>query len=64
MKAKDILKNNNASDLKNGLMQERENLRQFRFAAALSKIKNVKSGRESRRVIARILTRLNQIKKS
>ncbi|MEK7566607.1 MAG: 50S ribosomal protein L29 [Patescibacteria group bacterium] len=63
MKAKDIFSKNSVSDLESVLGDERERLRQFRFAVVQSKIKNVKSGRETRRTIARILTRLNQVKK-
>ena len=63
MKIKDIFSKNSVSDLESALGDERELLRQFRFAVAQSKTKNVKSGRETRRTIARVLTRLNQIKK-
>ena len=64
MKAKDILKSNNLKDLEHGLVENREELRKFRFATSQSKTKNVKFGREVRRNIARILTRLRQLKKS
>jgi len=63
MKAKEIFKQYILSDLERELGVQRENLRQFRFAVHQSKTKNVKSGRETRRAIARILTRVNQIKK-
>lgn len=64
MKTRDILKSGSVSELESELAIKRDDLRQFRFAIAQSKIKNVKSGRASRRAIARILTRIGQIKKT
>ncbi len=62
MKTKDVSKKNNKAELEKELGENREALRKFRFAVSQSKIKNVKDGREIRRNIARILTRLNQLK--
>lgn len=62
MKTKDILKSRSAADLEQELADKREELRKFRFAVSQSKIKDMKSGREIKRDIARILTRLNQLK--
>lgn len=62
MKTVNFTKNNNTAQLESELKESREQLRQFRFAVSFSKIKNVKTGLEIRRKIARILTRVNQIK--
>lgn len=64
MKSGDILKNNNLRDLEQELGDKREELRKFRFSISQSKMKNVKAGLETRRDIARILTRLRQLKAS
>lgn len=45
--------------LENMLEREREKLRRFRFKISQGKVKNVKEGKHAKRVIARILTRLN-----
>ncbi|OGZ30272.1 MAG: 50S ribosomal protein L29 [Candidatus Niyogibacteria bacterium RIFCSPLOWO2_01_FULL_45_48] len=62
MKTKNIMQQNNVSDLRRELKENREQLRRFRFSLSQSKIKNVKIGRETRRTVARIMTRINQIK--
>lgn len=64
MKTKEIFAAKNIEDLEKTLQELRESLRRFRFSAAQSKIKNVKSGRELRRDVARILTRISQLKKT
>ena len=52
------LKEKNAPDLLKLLSQKREALRAFRFDIAGTKIRNVKTGRNLRKEIARILTHL------
>ncbi|MBI2038730.1 MAG: 50S ribosomal protein L29 [Candidatus Niyogibacteria bacterium] len=42
------------------LDREREGARVFRFRIAQGKVKNVKEGRERKKAIARILTRMHQ----
>lgn len=64
METKDIFKNNNIADLERELSKNREDLRKFRFAVIQAKVKNVKQGFKSKKVIARILTRIGQLKKS
>lgn len=64
MNKKEILKLKNPADLERALVSEREGLRQFRFAVSQAKIKSVKIGRETRKNIARTLTRLAQIRKA
>lgn len=63
MKTKEIFSRNNIGDLERELASSREELREFRFSASQSKIKNVKSGREIKHIIARLLTRINQLKR-
>lgn len=55
MKHKD-LKIKSKSELDNLLQKEKSNLMRFRFNIEGGKVKNVKSAREGRRTIARILT--------
>lgn len=64
MKTKEIFSAKNIEDLEKTLGEHRESLRRFRFSAVQSKIKNVKLGRELRRDVARILTRISQLKKT
>lgn len=61
MKFKDIT-NKTKADLEKILSEKREALRQFRFAGAGSKSKNVREGRTIRKNIAQILTAINKIK--
>ncbi len=51
------------AELKKVLTEKREALRRFGFDAAGSKTTNVKTGRNLRRDIARILTVLNEVDK-
>lgn len=46
------------------LDREREKVRVFRFRVAQGKTKNVKERRESRKIIARILTRMHAAKQN
>ena len=46
------------------LGREREKARVFRFRVAQGKVKNVKEGREARKAIARILTRVRELRQS
>ena len=59
MKTKD-LKNKNKGELTDLLSDEREKLLSLRTKSHESKPKNVKSAREIRKTIARILTLLNK----
>lgn len=45
-------------DLEKMLVEKREALREFRFGISGSKVRNIKEGRDVRRVIAQILTEL------
>ncbi|MEK7599346.1 MAG: 50S ribosomal protein L29 [Patescibacteria group bacterium] len=58
MNQKETLKENDQAELLRTLANSRERLRQFRFKSGQSKTKNVKEGRQVRREIARILTKL------
>lgn len=58
---KEQYKKQDAKELVNILGEKREALRGFRFGASGSKTKNVKSARNLRRDIARILTVLNSV---
>ena len=60
MKYKEISKQNSAAELERTLDGFRESLRRFRFAVSQGKTKGVKAGRETRKDIARVLTRLSQ----
>ena len=64
MTKKRMLKQNNAKELEKLLETEREKLRSFRFRISQGKIKQVKEGKEIRRTIARILTRLTEVGKN
>lgn len=64
MNKKEILKLKKSADLERALVSEREGLRQFRFAVSQAKIKSVKTGRETRKNIARVLTRLSENKRA
>ena len=50
----------NEKDLMKFLVDKREELREFRFGIAGSKVRNIKAGRDTRREIARILTELKK----
>ena len=56
---KDIAKTSLA-ELMDLLAKTRESLRSFRFGEAGSRTRNVRAGRESRKLIARILTELTK----
>lgn len=45
-------------DLEKLLKEKREELREFRFASAGSRTRNVREGRNTRKLIAQILTEL------
>jgi len=49
------------TELLKELSQKRKELADFRFAVAGSKIKNIKAGRNVRREIARILTKIRAL---
>lgn len=53
------LKKKSVKDLYKILEEAREGLREFRFGSAGSKTRNVKKGRNLRRVVAQTLTELN-----
>lgn len=59
MKKNDI-KNMNKEDLNKKLVEFRNELQAFSFGTTAGKSKNVKSGRDLKRNIARILTSLNK----
>ncbi len=46
-------------ELKKELIEKRKAIRQFRFNIAGSKLKDVKTGKELKKDVARILTELN-----
>ncbi len=52
-------KGKNQDELRAFLTEKREALRQFKFANALGKTKNVKEGRSLRKSIAQLLTLIN-----
>jgi len=54
------IRNKNESDLKKMLKEKRESLRDFRFAGAGGRTRNVREGRSLRREIAQVLTALNE----
>jgi ribosomal protein L29 len=55
-------KNKNKTDLQKLLGEKKEALHAFRFGIAGSKLKNMKEGKNLRKDIARIMTRLNDSK--
>lgn len=57
------LKNKTEDDMIKILNEKRESLRGFRFGINGSKVKNVKEGRNTKRDIAMILTKLAELKK-
>lgn len=59
MKFKDI-SNKTKADLQKMLSEKREALRQFRFAGAGAKSKNVRESRTIKKEIAKLLTALGQ----
>lgn len=54
------LKNKSKEALEVALTEKRKALRDFRFNMTSSQVKDVRAGRNARRVIAQILTLLNQ----
>lgn len=54
----DALRKKSTADLQKMLVEQRESLRAFRFGEAGSRTRNVREGRDTRRVIAQILTEL------
>lgn len=52
-------KGKSAGELEKTLAEKREVLRVFRFEIAGGKVKNVKTGRNIRTVIAQVLTEIN-----
>ena len=63
MKKIDI-SNKTAADLNKMIADKRESLRVFRFGAAGAKTKNVKEGRVIRKDIARMETKLTEMRKA
>ncbi len=59
MKTSELYQKTN-EELKKLLSEQREKLRSLRFDVALKKIKNVREIRKTKKIIARILTILNQ----
>ncbi|KND48609.1 MAG: ribosomal protein L29 [Parcubacteria bacterium C7867-005] len=55
-------KDKDQKDLQKALSEKRVTLRDFRFAVAGSKTRNVKEGKAAKKDIARILTELNHNK--
>ena len=53
-------KKKSVKDLEKLLKEKREELRDFRFASAGSRTRNVREGRNTRKEIAQILTELNE----
>ena len=54
------LNKKSTTDLQKQLLEKREELRQFRFGASGSKVRNIKAGRSLRKEISRTLTELRQ----
>jgi len=57
---KDNYKNKKEKELQQMLLEKRNELRNFRFKITKGKTKNVKVGRELKREMARILTKINE----
>ncbi|PCI28474.1 50S ribosomal protein L29 [Candidatus Kaiserbacteria bacterium] len=53
------LKKKSVKDLEKLVKEKREELREFRFKNAGSRVRNVKEGRNTRHDVAKILTELN-----
>ena len=62
MKASELRKKTE-KELQKLLIENREKIRKLRFDLASGKVKNVRESREARKVVARILTILNEKKK-
>jgi len=62
MKASELRKKTE-KELQKLLIENREKIRKLRFDLASGKVKNVREIREARKVVARILTILNEKKK-
>ena len=60
----DDLNNKTASELQTLLLEKQEKLRHFRFDIAGSKVRNVKEGKNLRKTIARIKTKLSELTRS
>lgn len=58
------IKNMSIEDIAKEIADKREELRTVRFGAAGSRSRNVRSSRETRKAIARLLTELNSRKVS
>jgi len=56
------LKNKSAGELQKLLVDQRNNLRELKFKVASDQLKNVRTVRVARKIIARILFLLNQKK--
>ena len=56
-------KGKNMKDLHKALADKRGDLRNFRFGAAGSKTRNTKTGKNTRKDIARIMTEINRQEK-
>lgn len=62
MKAKD-LENKNVEELRDNLREKKAKLVQMRFEVVSRQLKNLSAIKETRRSIARIMTKLNRSKK-
>jgi ribosomal protein L29 len=58
------LKDKTNNDLQKLLAEKRKSLMNFRFELSGSKTKNIKKGRNLKREIAKILTKINESKKT
>lgn len=58
MRMTDLAKKS-VKDLEKLLKEKREELREFRFASAGSRTRNVREGRNTRKLVAQILTELH-----
>ena len=56
------LQNKTADELQKLLLEKQEALRHFRFDISGSKVRNVKEGRNLRKDIARIKTKMRELK--
>ena len=63
MRKTDLTKNKQIPELEEMIAHNREELRKIRFGLYSGKIKNVKSSREIKKDIARLLTAISDLKK-
>lgn len=60
---KEQFQNKSFSELKKTLIDSRENLKKLKFDLAAGKVKNIRQIKETKKIIARVLTIINITKK-